>query len=146
MLDKRDQEGKLLPNEERTISFGNLIRKTSLDELPSLFNVIKGELSLVGPRPLLPEYLPYYSEEQNRRHDVKPGITGWAQINGRNAINWEERFKLDVWYVDNWTFFLDLKILLKTIIKVFKREDVMPNGKFTIQRFDKKNHKKGNSD
>lgn len=124
MTNDRDINGDLLPNEQRITKFGKFLRKTSLDELPELFNVLKGDMSLVGPRPLRVEYLKYYSPEQNRRHDVKPGITGWAQINGRNAISWEEKFKLDVWYVDHQNFWLDLKILWKTFYKVLKSEGI----------------------
>src|SRR5690625_4107045 len=126
MTNEVNEEGILLPNSERMTKTGNLLRKLSLDELPQLFNVLKGELSLVGPRPLLMEYLTLYNSEQARRHDVRPGITGWAQINGRNAISWEKRFKLDVWYVDTQSFGLDLKILYFTVLKVLKREDISP--------------------
>jgi len=136
MTNECDDEGRLLPNEKRMRPFGRLLRSTSLDELPEIINVIKGEMSLVGPRPLLVEYLPYYTENQNRRHEVKPGITGWAQINGRNALSWDEKLALDIWYVDNQSFFLDMKILLLTLLKVIKREGITPNSKeFTI-RFD----------
>lgn len=124
MVDKRDANGNLLPGEMRLTKLGIFLRKYSLDELPQLFNVLKGDLSLVGPRPLLMEYLPLYTNEQARRHEVRPGITGWAQINGRNSISWEEKFRLDVWYVDHQSFFLDLRILLLTILKVFKKEGV----------------------
>lgn len=137
MLDSRDEEGRLLPKELRVSKFGNVLRRTSLDELPSLFNVIKGDMSLVGPRPLLPDYLPYYSKKQNRRHEVKPGITGWAQVNGRNVLDWEKRFELDVWYVDNWSLWLDLKILFMTLIKTIKKEDISPKDKVSMERFDK---------
>lgn len=122
MTDKRDDQGNLMPDSERLTEFGKFLRSTSLDELPELYNVLKGDMSLVGPRPLLMEYLDRYSPEQARRHDVKPGITGWAQIHGRNSIGWEERFKLDVWYVDNQSTWLDLKILLLTVMTVLKRE------------------------
>ncbi len=135
MTEERDASGVLLPDEVRLTSFGKWLRKLSLDELPQLFNVIKGDLSLVGPRPLLMEYLPLYSPEQARRHDVKPGITGWAQVNGRNAISWEEKFKLDVWYVDNQSFLLDLKILWMTFVKVFKREGISQEGQATMEEF-----------
>jgi|SRR5690625_70543 len=135
MTNETDKNGDLLPNEERITKSGQLIRKLSLDELPQLFNVLKGDISLVGPRPLLMEYLPLYNHEQARRHDVRPGITGWAQVNGRNAINWEERFELDVWYVDNQSFFLDIKILFMTVIKVFKREDVNKDDNTTMEPF-----------
>jgi sugar transferase EpsL len=124
MTNKKDVKGEFLPNEMRITPFGRFLRKTSLDELPELFNVLKGDMSLVGPRPLRVEYLKYYSPEQNRRHEVKPGITGWAQINGRNAIRWEKKFKLDVWYVDHQNFWLDIKILWKTVAKVLKREGI----------------------
>jgi len=124
MTNKKDTKGEFLPNEMRITPFGKFLRKTSLDELPELINVLKGDMSLVGPRPLRVEYLKYYSPEQNRRHEVKPGITGWAQINGRNAISWEEKFKLDVWYVDHQNFWLDIKILWKTVAKVLKREGI----------------------
>lgn len=135
MNDQRDAEGKLLPDEVRLTPFGKLLRRLSLDELPQLLNVVKGDLSLVGPRPLLMQYLPLYSHEQARRHEVRPGITGWAQVNGRNAISWEEKFKLDVWYVDNQSFLLDLKILWMTFNKVFKREGISQDGQATMEVF-----------
>lgn len=135
MTDARDADGNLLPDSVRLTAFGRFLRSTSLDELPELWNVFKGDMSLVGPRPLLMEYLPRYSSEQARRHQVRPGITGWAQINGRNAISWEEKFKLDVWYVDNRSFWLDLKILLLTIKKVFVREGISAKGEATMQKF-----------
>lgn len=135
MTDEKDENGNLLPDEVRLTKTGRIIRKLSLDELPQLFNVLKGELSLVGPRPLLMEYLPLYTTEQARRHEVKPGITGWAQVNGRNAISWEEKFALDVWYVDNQSFWLDMKILFMTVIKVFKREGISQEGQATIEKF-----------
>lgn len=135
MTDQTDSEGRLLPDEVRLTEFGKLLRRLSLDELPQLFNVLKGDLSLVGPRPLLMEYLPLYSPEQSRRHEVRPGITGWAQVNGRNAISWEEKFRLDVWYVDNQSFLLDLKILCITIIKILKREGVSATGHVTMPKF-----------
>ena len=135
MTDQKDSEGRLLPDEVRLTPFGMLLRRLSLDELPQLFNVIKGDLSLVGPRPLLPEYLPLYSARQARRHEVKPGITGWAQVNGRNAISWEEKFQLDVWYVEHRSFWLDLKILWMTFHKVFKREGICQKGRATIEKF-----------
>ena len=135
MLDARDSNGKLLTDAERLTSFGRFLRSTSLDELPELWNVLRGEMSLVGPRPLLMEYLELYSSDQARRHDVKPGITGWAQINGRNAISWEEKFKLDVWYVDHQSFWLDLKILCLTVLKVIRREGVNSVGNVTIAKF-----------
>ncbi|MGC8784283.1 MAG: sugar transferase [Armatimonadota bacterium] len=135
MTDRRDVNGELLPDELRLTRFGKWLRSTSLDELPELFNVLKGEMSLVGPRPLLMEYLPRYTPEQARRHEVKPGITGWAQINGRNALSWEEKFKLDVWYVDNWNLWLDMKILLLTLWKVLKREGISAEGSATMPVF-----------
>ncbi|MDC9498769.1 MULTISPECIES: sugar transferase [unclassified Pseudoalteromonas] len=135
MLDGKDKQGNLLPDNERMTKFGAFLRSTSLDELPGLFNVLKGDMSLVGPRPLLVQYLPLYSSEQARRHNVRPGITGWAQINGRNAISWEQKFKLDVWYVDNQSFLLDIKILLLTVKKVFVREGISADGHVTIEPF-----------
>ena len=135
MTDTRDVDGRLLPDSVRLTTFGRFLRSTSLDELPELWNVLKGNMSLVGPRPLLMEYLTYYSPEQARRHEVRPGITGWAQINGRNAISWEEKFKLDVWYVDNQTFLLDLKILILTVKKVFVREGISAEGEATMPKF-----------
>ena len=141
MTNETDEHGNLLPNEQRITKLGKVLRKLSLDELPQLFNVLKGDISLVGPRPLLMEYLPLYNEEQARRHEVKPGITGWAQVNGRNAITWEERFELDVWYVDNQSFWLDIKILLLTVLKVFKREGINPEDKQFVDKFrGSKNH------
>jgi len=135
MLDGKDKQGNLLPDDERMTPFGAFLRSTSLDELPGLFNVLKGDMSLVGPRPLLVQYLPLYNAEQARRHDVRPGITGWAQVNGRNAISWEQKFKLDVWYVDNQSFLLDFKILLLTVKKVFVREGISADGHVTIEPF-----------
>ena len=135
MRDARSASGELLPDELRLTTFGKWLRSTSLDELPELFNVLKGEMSLVGPRPLLMEYLPRYSPEQARRHEVKPGITGWAQVNGRNALSWEEKFRLDVWYVDHWNLWLDVKILLLTIWKVLKREGISAEGSATMPVF-----------
>lgn len=135
MLDGKDKQGNLLPDAERMTQFGTFLRSTSLDELPGLFNVLKGDMSLVGPRPLLVQYLPLYSNEQARRHNVRPGITGWAQVNGRNAISWEQKFKLDVWYVDNQSFLLDIKILLLTVKKVFVREGISADGHVTIEPF-----------
>ncbi len=135
MRDAVDEQGNVLPDSKRLISFGKKLRSTSLDELPSLWSVLKGDMSLVGPRPLLVEYLPLYSKEQARRHDVRPGITGWAQVNGRNAISWEDKFKLDVWYVDNQSFWLDLKILLLTVKKVFFKEGVSAEGEATMHKF-----------
>ncbi len=136
MTVERDSAGRLLPDDRRLTKFGKLLRKLSLDELLQLFNVIKGDISLVGPRPLLMEYLPLYSPEQARRHEVRPGITGWAQIKGRNAISWEEKFKLDVWYVDNRSFWLDCKILLLTLVKVFRRDGITQDGYATMPFFE----------
>jgi len=135
MTNEKDEYGNLLPDEKRLTKMGKFLRSTSLDELPELFNVLKGDMSLVGPRPLLMEYLNYYTEEQMRRHDVKPGITGWAQVNGRNSLSWEEKFKLDVWYVDNWSLWLDFKILFLTLIKVIKREGLSAEGYATMPKF-----------
>lgn len=135
MTDAVDASGNVLRDEDRLTPFGRLLRRTSLDELPELWNVLKGDMSLVGPRPLLMEYLPLYSQEQNRRHEVRPGITGWAQVNGRNLLNWDERFKLDVWYVDHHSFLLDIKILIITIQKVIKREGISANGEATMSKF-----------
>ena len=135
MTDATDANGDLLPDAARLTPFGRFLRSSSLDELPELINVIKGEMSLVGPRPLLMEYLPLYSAEQGRRHNVRPGITGWAQVNGRNAISWEEKFKLDVWYVDNQSFWLDIKILWLTLKKVFIREGINQEGQATMEAF-----------
>ena len=134
LTDARDQGGALLPDAARMTSFGRCLRATSLDELPELWNVLKGDMSLVGPRPLLVQYLPLYSPEQARRHEVRPGITGWAQINGRNATSWEERFRLDVWYVDNRSFKLDLKILLATFAKVARSEGIAAEGAGELAR------------
>lgn len=135
MTDVRDDSGELLPDADRLPPFGRFLRSASLDELPELINVLKGEMSLVGPRPLLMEYLPRYSQQQARRHEVRPGITGWAQVNGRNAISWEEKFRLDVWYVDNQSFWLDLKILWLTFARVFKREGISQDGQATMEKF-----------
>lgn len=135
MLDAADKHGNLLPDSERMTPFGNFLRSTSLDELPELWNVLKGDMSVVGPRPLLMEYLPLYSPEQYRRHEVRPGVTGWAQVNGRNALSWEEKFKLDVWYVDNQSFWLDFKILLLTVKKVLVRDGISAEGEATMERF-----------
>jgi lipopolysaccharide/colanic/teichoic acid biosynthesis glycosyltransferase len=135
MTDARNAEGALLANDLRLTPFGRFLRIASLDELPELLNVVRGEMSLVGPRPLLTIYLDRYNDEQARRHEVPPGITGWAQINGRNAISWEEKFALDVWYVDHWTLRLDVKILLMTAIKVFRREGVSAPGQFSAPEF-----------
>lgn len=130
-----DDNGKLLPDEERITPFGQMLRRYSLDELPQLFNVLKGDVSLVGPRPLLMEYLPLYNEQQRRRHDVKPGITGWAQINGRNGINWEEKFDLDIWYIDHYSFLLDIKIILLTVLKLFDSKGICEEGYVTAKDF-----------
>jgi lipopolysaccharide/colanic/teichoic acid biosynthesis glycosyltransferase len=135
MLDVVDAQGNPLPDSERMTPFGQFLRASSLDELPGLWNVLKGDMSLVGPRPLLMEYLPLYSKEQCRRHDVRPGVTGWAQVNGRNAISWEDKFKLDVWYVDNRSFWLDLKILLLTVKKVLVRDGISGEGEVTMSKF-----------
>lgn len=135
MTDERDKNGKLLPDAKRLTKVGRLVRSTSIDELPQLFNVLKGDMSLVGPRPLLVKYLPLYSPEQARRHEVRPGITGWAQCHGRNAISWTEKFKLDVWYVDHCTFVTDLKVILLTIKKVIVREGISSNSCETMEPF-----------
>lgn len=135
MNDKKDDQGKLLPDKKRLTPVGKFVRKTSLDEIPQLINVIKGDMSLIGPRPLLVKYLPLYTDFQKRRHEVKPGITGWAQVNGRNAISWEEKFKLDVWYVENQSLILDIKIFLKTFKKVFKSEGISAKGQATTEAF-----------
>lgn len=135
MTDARDAAGNLLPDADRLTRFGRFLRSTSLDELPELFNVLKGEMSLVGPRPLLMEYLPLYSDTQRRRHEVRPGITGWAQVNGRNAVGWDERFRLDVWYVDHRSLWLDLRILWMTVRKVLVREGISAQGEATMAKF-----------
>ena len=135
MRDAVDKHGNPLPDEERMTRLGHILRATSLDELPELWNVLKGDMSLVGPRPLLMEYLPLYSTEQYRRHEVRPGVTGWAQVNGRNALSWEEKFKLDVWYVDNRSLWLDIKILLLTLKKVLVRDGISAEGQATMERF-----------
>lgn len=135
MTDEKDSLGNLLPDEQRLTAFGRLLRSTSLDELPELWNVLKGDMSLVGPRPLLMHYLPLYSVHQSRRHEMKPGITGWAQVNGRNAISWEEKFNLDVWYVDNQSAWLDFKILWLTVMKVVGRADISEEGGVTMTPF-----------
>lgn len=135
MTEARNEQGALLADAERLLPFGRFLRSTSLDELPELWNVLKGEMSFVGPRPLLMEYLPLYSAEQARRHNVRPGITGWAQVNGRNALGWEERFVLDVWYVDNRSFLLDLRVLLLTLKKVIVREGISAAGEATMGKF-----------
>lgn len=135
MTDARDADGNLLPDSARLTSLGRFLRAASLDELPELFNILRGEMSLVGPRPLLPQYLTRYSPEQARRHDVLPGLTGLAQVSGRNALTWEEKFRLDVWYVDHWSFWLDVKILLLTFWKTFKREGISQPGHATMEEF-----------
>jgi undecaprenyl phosphate N,N'-diacetylbacillosamine 1-phosphate transferase len=135
MNDKKDKVGKLLPDADRLTTIGALVRKTSLDEIPQLLNVLKGDMSLIGPRPLLTHYLHLYNDFQNRRHEVKPGITGWAQVNGRNAISWDKKFELDVWYVDNISFILDVKILFKTLLKVIKKEGINAADAATIEPF-----------
>ena len=135
MRNQRDSQGNPLPDSKRITPLGQFLRSTSLDELPELINVLKGEMSLVGPRPLLVEYLPRYTTEQARRHDVLPGITGWAQVHGRNAVTWEEKFRLDVWYVDHWSLWLDIKIIVMTIIKVLRREGISQPGQATAEIF-----------
>ena len=135
MTNKKDKDGNLLSDEDRLIGVGKFIRSASLDELPQIFNVLKGDMSFVGPRPLLIEYLPLYNEKQKRRHNVKPGITGWAQVNGRNAISWEQKFKYDVWYVEHQSFWLDIKILLLTFVKVVKRSDISSYTSATMEKF-----------
>ena len=135
MRDALDAAGNPLPDSDRMTSFGSFLRSSSLDELPELWNVLKGDMSLVGPRPLLMEYLPLYSPEQYRRHEVRPGVTGWAQINGRNALSWEEKFKLDIWYVDNRSFWLDLKIIFLTVKKVLMRDGISADGEVTMPKF-----------
>lgn len=139
MTDERDSEGNLLPDADRLTKVGRFVRSTSLDELPQLINVLKGDMALIGPRPLLPQYLPLYTKEQARRHEVRPGITGWAQVNGRNAISWTKKFELDVWYVDHCSFWLDLKIIFLTIKKVFIREGISQEGQATIEPFNGNN-------
>ena len=135
MTDARDSRGELLPDEQRLTRAGALVRSLSLDELPQLFNVLAGQMSFIGPRPLLPEYLPLYTAEQARRHDVRPGITGWAQVNGRNAISWERKFELDVWYVDHLNFLLDMRIIFLTLAKVVRRQGISAEGCATMQKF-----------
>ncbi len=135
MTDEKNKEGQLLPDAQRLTAIGSFVRKSSLDEIPQLLNVLKGDMSLVGPRPLLPEYLPLYNAAQARRHEVRPGITGWAQVNGRNAISWEQKFAYDVWYADHQTFLLDVRILLLTVKKVFVREGISAEGQATIAPF-----------
>jgi undecaprenyl phosphate N,N'-diacetylbacillosamine 1-phosphate transferase len=139
MNDKRDSDGNLLPDKDRVTAVGQFIRSTSLDELPQLFNVFIGDMSLIGPRPLLIKYLPLYNETQSRRHEVRPGITGWAQVNGRNAISWEQKFEYDVWYIDHISFVLDLKIIFATLLKVFKRQGVNASDNVTMAPFNGKN-------
>lgn len=139
MNDKKDAKGHLLSDAERLTSIGAFVRKTSLDEIPQLINVLKGDMSLIGPRPLLPQYLPLYNDEQRRRHEVKPGITGWAQVNGRNAISWKKKFELDVYYVDNLSFVLDMKIFFMTIKKVVVREGISQEGQATMEAFNGNN-------
>lgn len=135
MIDRFAPDGSLLPDAERLTRFGRVLRSTSLDELPELFNILRGEMSVVGPRPLLMEYLPLYSAEQARRHDIPPGLTGWAQVHGRNALSWQDKFRLDVWYVDHWSFWLDLKIIFLTLVKVFQREGISQEGQATAEKF-----------
>jgi lipopolysaccharide/colanic/teichoic acid biosynthesis glycosyltransferase len=135
MTDERGPDGALLPDAQRITPFGRFLRASSLDELPELWNVLRGEMSLVGPRPLLMDYLPLYSPGQTRRHEVRPGITGWAQVNGRNALSWEEKFKLDVWYVDNFSLWLDMRILIATVTLVLKREGISPSDQEIMSRF-----------
>lgn len=135
MTDKKDDNGEMLPDRDRLTAFGQFLRKTSLDELPELYNILKGDMSFVGPRPLLVRYLDRYTPEQARRHEVKPGLTGWAQVNGRNAISWEEKFKLDVWYVDHWSLGLDLKIMIMTLVIVLKRSGISAEGEATMGEF-----------
>lgn len=136
MNDKKNSEGNLLPDAQRLTKIGSFVRKISLDELPQLINVLKGDMSIIGPRPLLPEYLPLYNETQSRRHEVKPGITGWAQVNGRNAISWSQKFEFDVWYVDNVSFVIDCKIVFLTIKKVFKREGITAENSVSAEAFE----------
>ena len=139
MTDERDAEGNLLPDAQRLTKVGKFVRSTSIDELPQLINVLKGDMALIGPRPLLPKYLPLYSEEQHRRHEVRPGITGWAQCNGRNAISWTKKFELDVWYVDHCSLMLDLKIIFTTIKKVLVRDGISQEGQATMEAFNGNN-------
>ncbi len=141
MKDALDEQGNPLPDSERLTPFGKMLRSTSLDEMPELWNVIKGDMSIVGPRPLLMEYLPLYNKEQAKRHDVRPGMTGHAQVNGRNAISWEEKFKLDTWYVENQSIWLDFKIMLKTVQKVIAKDDISAEGEATMTRFIGSKHK-----
>ena len=139
MTDERDEQGQLLPDAERLTRIGKIVRSLSIDELPQLVNVLKGDMALIGPRPLLPQYLPLYSKEQARRHEVRPGITGWAQVHGRNAISWTKKFELDVWYVDHCSFLLDVKIFFLTIKKVLVREGISQEGQATMEYFNGKN-------
>lgn len=139
MRDTRDDQGNLLPDNQRLTAIGKMVRKLSLDELPQLWNILKGEMSFVGPRPLLPEYLPLYNQEQQKRHWVKPGITGWAQVNGRNAISWQQKFEYDKWYVEHQSFKLDIKILFMTINKIFHTQEVNASNQITMDRFDGNN-------
>ena len=139
MTDERDADGNLLPDAQRLTKVGSFVRKTSIDELPQLINVLKGDMALIGPRPLLVQYLPLYSQEQARRHEVRPGITGWAQCNGRNAISWTKKFELDVWYVDNCTLWTDIKVIFITIMKVLKRADISQEGQATMEVFNGNN-------
>ena len=143
MTDEKDEDGNLLPDEKRLTKFGKILRSTSLDELPELFNILKGDMSIVGPRPLLKEYLPLYNEEQKHRHDVRPGLTGLAQISGRNSISWEEKFDDDIKYVNEVTFINDLRIILKTVVKVFKREGISQEGNATMGKFKGNSEKQG---
>lgn len=136
MTDKKDASGDLLPDDQRLTSFGRKLRSTSLDELPELFNILKGDMSIVGPRPLLVEYLPYYKDEERKRHNISPGLTGWAQINGRNASSWEEKFEKDIYYVNNLSFLLDLKIIILTVFKVFKKSDILVGKEIPAGRLD----------
>jgi lipopolysaccharide/colanic/teichoic acid biosynthesis glycosyltransferase len=140
MTDRCDAHGKLLPDEQRLTPFGRFLRSTSLDELPEIWNVLRGDMSFVGPRPLLMEYLPLYNEEQARRHEVRPGLTGWAQVNGRNAISWEQKFEYDVWYVDNRSLWLDMRILWLTVFRVLRREGISQQGSVTMTRFTGSRH------
>ncbi len=135
MTDERDRNGILLPDDQRITKVGRFVRKTSLDELPQLWNVLKGDMSFIGPRPLLVEYLPLYNEKQRKRHEIRPGITGWAQVNGRNAISWEEKFDLDIWYVKNISFIIDCSIFLRTIKKVLKKEGISSQTSETMEKF-----------
>ncbi len=135
MMDTRDGEGRLLPDNQRLTPLGRLVRRTSCDEFPQLWNVLRGDMSLVGPRPLLPQYLPRYTDFQRRRHEVKPGITGWAQVNGRNGLTWEQKFELDIWYVDNWSLWLDIRILWLTLLTVCQRDGISQSGHATAAEF-----------